>query len=50
MSSITLTDEQRAQIASDMDQQIEMLSADLRAELFVTIQLTPETCHFCVEK
>ncbi len=28
MSSITLTDEQRAQIASDMDKQIEMLSAD----------------------
>ena len=28
MSSITLTDEQRAQIASDMDTQIEMLSSD----------------------
>jgi len=28
MSSITLTDEQRAQIASDMDTQIEMLNAD----------------------
>jgi len=28
MSSITLTDEQRDQIASDMDKQIEMLNAD----------------------
>ncbi|MCF6323810.1 MAG: hypothetical protein L3J89_05725 [Gammaproteobacteria bacterium] len=28
MSSITLTDEQRAQIARDMDTQIEMLSSD----------------------